>query len=218
MNTTSEIEKINEHFKLPIYYNKEKQILKKNIIHDLELTTTVDLSCNPIYSFYFNNDNDLSKKLIEQMAEYYTTDVHFLKENQQLLKKYVSNPNKYTEYSKNYDKMIEIWNEIKSDTGFREKYYYMDWEMLEFLNRSELFLQVMSIYNMASPIVSLFVPIIILIIPFFIIKLKGLNITIKEYIEVLKFVVQTNAIGKLFTTFNCDNILEIPLSGATVYD
>jgi hypothetical protein len=202
MNTTSEIEKINENFKLPIYYNKEKQILKKNIINDLELTTTVDPSCNPIYSFYFNNENDLSKKLIEQTAEYYTTDVHFLKENQLLLKKYVSNQNKYTEYSKNYGKMIEIWNEIKTDTGFREKYYYMDWEMLEFLNRSELFLQVMSIYNMASPIVSLFVPIIILIIPFFIIKLKGLNITIKEYIEVLKFVVQTNAIGKLFTTFN----------------
>ena len=43
------------------------------------------------------------------------------------------------------------------------------------------------------------VPIIILIIPFFILKMKGLPLSINEYIEVLKFVAQTNAIGKLFT-------------------
>jgi hypothetical protein len=43
------------------------------------------------------------------------------------------------------------------------------------------------------------VPIIILIIPFFILKVKGLTITVDEYITVLKTVAQTNAIGKLFT-------------------
>jgi response regulator RpfG family c-di-GMP phosphodiesterase len=43
------------------------------------------------------------------------------------------------------------------------------------------------------------VPIIILIIPFFILKVKGIPITMDEYITVLKTVAQTNAIGKLFT-------------------
>ena len=43
------------------------------------------------------------------------------------------------------------------------------------------------------------VPIIILIIPFFILKVKGITITMDEYITVLKTVAQTNAIGKLFT-------------------
>jgi hypothetical protein len=193
---------INEHFKLPIYYNKEKKSLKQNIINDLELKETIDASCSPIYHYYFNTENDLSKKLIQQTAEYYTTDVGFLKDNQTLLKDYKSLDKKYIEYSKNYEKIIELWSDIKSDTGFKEKYYYMDWDMLNFLNHSELFLQIMSIYNMASPVISLFVPIIILIIPFLIIKLKGLDITIHEYIEVLKMVIQTNAIGKLFTTFN----------------
>ena len=74
--------------------------------------------------------------------------------------------------------------------------------MLEFLNKSETFLQWMSIYNIASPVISFFIPIIILIIPFFIIKLKGLSLTISEYIEVLKTVISNHAIGKLFTEFN----------------
>ena len=86
------------------------------------------------------------------------------------------------------------------DTGFREKYYYVDWEILEFLNKSEIFLQFISIYNLFSPIFSLIMPIFILIIPFFIIRMRGLNLTINEYTEVLKVVAQSNAIGKIFTT------------------
>ena len=70
------------------------------------------------------------------------------------------------------------------------------------LNKSEQFLQFMSIYNLASPIISLLLPIIILIIPFFIIKFKGLNLTISEYIEILKTIISNHAIGKLFTKFN----------------
>jgi dsDNA-specific endonuclease/ATPase MutS2 len=58
----------------------------------------------------------------------------------------------------------------------------------------------MSLYNLFSPVISLLVPIIILIIPFVILKMKGLPITINEYIDVLKVVAQTNAIGKLLTT------------------
>ena len=184
---------------MPIYYNNDKVELKKNIITDLELTNTVDSSCNTIYSFYFDNDNDVSKKLTEQISTYYTTDIHFLKDTQKLIKEYVSPDVSYTDLSPNYKNIIDIWNELKIDYGFREKYYYLDWEMIEFLNNSEIFLQFMSIYNLFSPVFSLLVPIIILIIPFFILKMKGLPITINEYIDVLKIVAQSNAIGKLLT-------------------
>ena len=50
------LHKINDYFKMPIYFNNNKVELKKNIITDLELINTVDASCNPIYSFCFNND------------------------------------------------------------------------------------------------------------------------------------------------------------------
>jgi hypothetical protein len=194
------IDKINDYFQIPIYYNDQKVELKNNIINDLELINTFDASCNTIYSFCFNNDNDVSQKLTEQMAKYYTTDINFLKDNQKLIKEYVPLETTYTNISENYTKIIDIWNEIKIDYGFREKYYYIDWEMIEFLNKSELFLQFMSIYNLFSPLLSLMAPVIILIIPFIILKIKGLPITVGEYIEVLKIIAQSNALGKLFTS------------------
>lgn len=198
MSSESKIDEINEHFKIPIFYNNQKVELNKNIIKDLELIETIDTSCNPIYNFCFDNDNDVSKKLNQQLCKFYTTDVDFLKDNQTLLKDYKPLGVKYTDYSKNYQNIVDIWNELKIDAGFKERYYFIEWEMLEFLNRSEWFLQFMSVYNLLSPIISLLVPIIILIIPFFIIKMKGLQITISEYIDVLKIVANQNAIGKLF--------------------
>ncbi len=209
MSSDSKINEINEHFKLPIYYNEKKVEINKNIIDDLELIQVKDTSCNPIYSFCFDNDNDISKKLNEQMCKFYTTDTDFLKDNQNLLKEYKSLNVKYTDYSTNYLKIVDIWNELKIDSGFKERYYFVEWELLEFLNRSEWFLQFLSIYNLLSPLISLLVPIIILIIPFFIIKMKGLQITINEYIDALKIVANQNAIGKLFVVnFNDINAQE----------
>lgn len=198
MSSESKINEINDHFKIPIFYIKEKVELNKNIIKDLELIETNDNSCNPIYTFCFDNDNDVSKKLNEQICKFYTSNVDFLNDNQILLKEYKPLGVKYTDYSKNYKNIVDIWNELKIDAGFKERYYFVEWDMLEFLNRSEWFLQFMSIYNLLSPIISLLIPIIILIIPFFIIKMKGLQITINEYIDVLKIVANQNAIGKLF--------------------
>ena len=199
----SVISEINNHFKMPIFYNDKKMKIKQHIVTDLELVKTIDASgCKPIYNYFFNNDNDVSEKLIEQVADYYTTDVDFITQNQDLLKNYKRCDKKYTTYSENYVNILEIWNEIKCETDFKEKYYYIDWPMLEFLNKSEHFLQFMSMYNLASPVISLLIPVFILIVPFFIIKLKGLTLTVNEYIEVLKVLAQSHSIGKLFTQFN----------------
>ena len=206
---SSKIDDVNDYFKMPIYFNEQKIEVNKNIINDLELVETVDASCNPIYTFCFDNDNDVSKKLNQQIVKYYTIDTNFIKDNQTLLKEYKPLEVKYTDYSTNYKNIVDIWNELKIDAGFKERYYFVEWDMLEFLNRSEWFLQFMSIYNLLSPVISLLVPIIILIIPFFVIKMKGLSITINEYIEILKLVAYQNAIGKLFVVnFNEIHIQE----------
>jgi hypothetical protein len=193
----------NNHFKLPIFYNNKKVLLKKHIVNDLELTETIDPSCNPMYHYLFNTNKDetFSKKMIEQMSEYYTTDTDFLKDNQELIKNYSSIYN-VSDFSLTKQKMSEVWTEIKEDIGFKDRYYYIDWNIGEFLNKSEHFLQFMSIYNLASPIISLLMPIIVLIVPFFIIKFKGLTLSITDYIEVLKNIICNHAIGKLFTKFN----------------
>ena len=216
----SKVEEMNDFFKLPIFYNKNKILLNENIISDLELVKTVDPSNNSIYKYFFDfneltddccdkkcYNNQLSNHLINQVSKYYTTDINFLKDNQTLLRTF-QNDTSYSKYAPNYNKIVDMWNEIKNDTGFKERYYYIDWPMWEFLNKSQYFLQFMSIYNMVSPVVSLFVPIIILIIPFFIIRLKGLTLTMNEYIEILKVVITHHAIGRLFTQFNSVSLQE----------
>ena len=198
----SKIESINDYFRVPIYHIDDKKELNENIITDLELVKTIDSSSNCIYDYVFDISMStcFSKKIIEQMPLYYTTDIVYLKETQDLLKKLDTLEEK-EEFIKD-EEILNIWDEIKNDTGFKEKYCYIDWPFWEFLNNSEPFLQFMSIYNMASPVFSLFIPVIILIVPFFIIKLKGLNLSVNEYIEVLKLVASNHALGKVFTHFS----------------
>ena len=187
---------INKNFKLPIFYNKSKMKTSQTIINDLELTKTIDPSANPIYSYFFDNTNEFSNEVMAQATEYYTTDTSFLTETQQLLKSYTRGS------ISDHTRIREIWAEIKNDTGFKEKYYYIDWSMFEYLNKSNSFLQMMSFYNMASPILSLCIPIIFLILPFFIIRFKGLTLSMTEYVDILKLIASNHSIGKLFTQFN----------------
>uniref|UniRef100_A0A6C0LEA8 DNA mismatch repair proteins mutS family domain-containing protein n=1 Tax=viral metagenome TaxID=1070528 RepID=A0A6C0LEA8_9ZZZZ len=193
----SNLEKINEHFRFPISYNHKKTELRKHIIDDLELVETVDPSGCSMYQMAFQPSTCLGKKVLEELPNFYTTDIVFLKETQQILKQY-----KEVDCDVDFSNMMDIWDEIKNDTGFKEKYQYIDWPAWEYLNKSEWFLQIMSLYNLTSPILSFIVPIVILFIPFFIIKAKGLPITFSEYLDVLKIVASNHAIGKLFTQFS----------------
>ena len=194
----SNLENINEHFKLPIFYNKDKIALKEEIINDLELVKTIDPSCNPIYHHAFEPQSEFSEKIIQQMQTYYTTDTNFLEDSQKLLSSYT----KLDELNKDYTDILEVWNEIKNDNGFKQKYYYLDWSFCEFLNKSEQFLQFMSLYSLASPVLSFLIPVFILIVPFFIVKMKGIDVTLSEYIEVLKVLAANHALGRIFTHFN----------------
>jgi hypothetical protein len=217
----SNIEKINDHFKLPIFYNEQRMELNKNITADLELIKAVDQSgCNPLYHYAFQPKTGFAKKVIEQIPNFYTTDTKFLKDTQKMLSTFdKSGENPEEKFCSTFSEsgIMEIWDEIKNDTGFKERYHYIDWPMWEYLNKSDYFLQIMSVYNLAAPAISLCVPFIILIIPFFIIKAKGLSITMNEYFEILKTIAANHAIGKLFTKFNSvkmDEKLYILLSAA----
>ena len=192
----SKIVEINDHFKMPIHYNDSKMNLDKHILDDLELVESVDPSGCSMYSYAFKPGTLFGKKVLEKIPEIYTTDTTFLKETQQLLK---SRP---TLEEFDFEEIMNIWDEIKTDTGFRERYHYIDWKMWEFLNHSAPFLQFMSIYNLASPLMSFVVPVIILVIPFFIIQMKGLSVSFNEYIEILKLVVANHSLGRLFTQFH----------------
>jgi hypothetical protein len=191
---------INNIFKIPIRYNEKVQKLNDTLINDLELIKTIDNEETPIYTNIFNPTNKVSTQVIEQLVKYYTTDSIYLKETQQLTKDINIDCKEFHQFDIN--EIVSSWEEIKSESSFCEKYLYIDWAFAKHLNKNSNFLQLMSIYNIASPILSLCLPIIVLIIPFFIIKLKGIHLGIKEYVDILKVLISNNSIYKMFTQFN----------------
>jgi len=191
---------VNSEFKLPIYYNDSKVNLNSNIINDLELVKTIDPSCNNMYSFVLENKtNHLSNEVVNQISELYTTDVKFLKDYQTLLKNYQPVP---SAAALDYSNILSIWCDVKNDNDFKNKYCYIDWACLEFINKNELFLQILSIFNIASPLLSFCIPVFILVVPFFVVQIRGVKLSVAEYFEILKGLVQDNAIAKLFTDFS----------------
>jgi hypothetical protein len=110
----SKLEEVNKYFKLPIHYNSKKEELKENIITDLELVSTIDETCQPICSFYFNTTKEdiIPLKITQLISKYYTTDVVFLKENQDLLKTYKKMEKKYNEEDNKYENIISQFTNI----------------------------------------------------------------------------------------------------------
>jgi hypothetical protein len=214
-------------FKLPISYIKNKS-LNKNIIQDLELIkkqekqekhikTEIEKKENcekiiyeikdvklqeeekPIYDIIFNPSTIFGMNILKIFPEYYTTNTNFLKDTQYIIK----NIDKIKcSKEETYDELLETYNEIKNDNGFLQKYLYIDYENLLFLNNNEFFLQFLSIYNIFSPLVSFITPLLILIIPFFIINMQGTSLTFKIYRKILYQLMSQHSLGKIFTDFN----------------
>jgi hypothetical protein len=205
----SKLDKMNDIYKTPIFYNEQVKQLNKNIVNDLELNKTIEESNEnkPIYNYVFKPSLSLGENVLKSLSTAYTTDTTFLKETQEMIKNIsISEINKiYNKHNlcdHNIEEAVFAWEEIKSETSFCEKYLYIDWEFAKFINNNPNFLQFMSIYNIASPILSLCLPIFMLIVPFFIIKIKGIDLNLKEYIQILKQLIANHSISKLFTNFN----------------
>ena len=185
-------------FQPPIFFNEKRKEVKPSMIADLELLETVDPSATPIYHHLYT-PTPFTEPVIKKIAQYHTTDKTFLEETQMLLLHYL--PIRRCEMQ-DQKGILECWKNIKEDKSFLDKYGYVDWKFFHFLNYSETFLQFTSFYNMSSPVLSLLFPILLFLIPFFVIKVKGMDITVNEYTQVLYHVIQNHALGKLFTQFS----------------
>ena len=180
-----------DYFHLPISFIENKKTIEKHFISDLELQETPQ--SKSLYEYVFNpGSNQFAQNTIQLWSQYYTSDKRFLKDSQKLLKKNIPT------VEKDYVNVNNVWKEIKVETGFEDKYFYIDWDYLKKLNTNSTFLQCMSIYNMSSPILSLALPIFFLIFPFILLNLQGIPLTMTKYIEVLKVVFQKHQFGQLF--------------------
>ena len=210
-------------FNLPISFLENKRELEAHVITDLELKKTE--TTKSLYEYVFIPETVFAEKTIPLWNKYYTTDKKFIKDSQNLImninktkinKIKINKTDKDTNNVQQHKDVETVWNEIKTETGFVEKYHYLDWSFFEKFNNNAQFLQILSIYNMSSPALSLMLPVMFLILPFFILKLQGIPITTGKYIEILKQVFKNHHIGQLFNIANAsvDKIIYVIVSFA----
>ena len=218
-------------FKLPITFVETNKLhkLDEHILTDLELTECSSSNNNSsdspadspnaeaealkepetktktMYEHVFNPKTIYGKHFLSNWATYYTSDVTFLKQTQTLIKHFSPPQNNESENVntvEQYSDIHAIWNSIQNDKNFKDKFGYIDIGLLEPLNSSSFFLQILSLQNLASPVISLLTPLIILIIPFFLLKIQKMPVSFSSYVSSLKRIAQYHPIGKVFENFN----------------
>ena len=211
-------------FKLPIELIDNKKILDESILNDLELISykkSEDISdssinnldiCNinininelnytknNLYTTLFSNINEYDDNLIKTHAKHYTNDKNYLIDTQNLFKsfKMIDDNEDNNLIDNSNDNIYKIFDDIIFDNNFITNYQFIDIPYVNKYNSNQNILQLVSIYNLSTPIISLLLPIISIFLPFFIIKLQNLEITIEEYINYLKSILGNHIFGQL---------------------
>ena len=178
-------------FIIPIGLTEKKREVSDNVITDIELSDGE----NPLYEKILDSNDDFRKLNLNQFAKWYTSDKDFISEMQIILSRDLPESFKYEEAMKTRNDITD--EEYQEE--FLEKYSYIEWDKLQFLNKNSQAMQYLSLYNITSPILTLALPIFMLIIPFFLIRLQGHSITWDNYYQYLKIVLQKHSIGQIFS-------------------
>jgi MutS domain V len=192
-------------FCLPIQYLSEdkKHNIPNNVLEDLELCPTTDcLSKKSMYYYLFQPNTKFGEQMIQEWKKQYTSDIGYLEDTQNVIRSMGCFSKTIT--NSQCDQYLQVWKRAKETKNFLEHYCYMDWDMLLYLNKSPLFLQILSMANLLSPLTSIVLPFLFLLLPFLILKIQRIPITFEMYIFILKDLAKNHIIGK--TLLSLENI------------
>ena len=159
-------------FKLPIEYTSHKNV-ESTIIDNIDFET--------LYKKTFKPETQQGEDQLKQWYTHYTSDARFLKK-MQLLQKKAGNLN--IEHPK-INVFAKQFHEISEKQNFLSFYQYLDFKYLKQLNTNQHAMQLLSIYNIVSPLINLITPLVVLIVPFFILKLRKQEVTFQGYKDFL---------------------------------
>lgn len=189
-------------FQLPIAYLPSDKVhaLSDNIVQDLELVVSPTMS---MYETLFQPSHAFGRDLIPEWSKWFSTDIQYLSDTQNVIlnmPKHTDVVAKRTHDIPSFTKdtcttLTECWQGL-NQPDFLEKYNFIEWNMFKYLNDSSLFLELLSLGSILSPLVSLVVPILFLVLPFVILKIQGAPIDFQGYLGVLKHVAKNHFIGK----------------------
>ena len=207
-------------FKHPISYTDPDKLheLPASIIEDLEMlhpknaTDEEVAAVKGLYHYVFTPTSVYGTEHLPIWSKYYTTDIAYLKHTQTLLEMFdnellehcIAQNTAHTTSVDAFAAMKDTWKDFRG-TGkiadFKEKFSYVETPFLSKLNGSSSFLQFLSLYNISSPVIALLTPLIVLIIPFFVLMMRGLTVSISEYVDILKTIISQHSVGKFLTQF-----------------
>ncbi len=217
-------------FKHPISYTDPAKLheLPDTIIEDLEMLYPKNAVANAanadgeagtevaavkgLYHYVFAPASVYGTEHLPLWSKYYTTDIAYLNQTQtllemfdnELLERCIAQNTAHATSVEAFATMKDTWKEFRG-TGkladFKEKFSFVETPFLSKLNESSSFLQFFSLYNISSPIIALLTPLIVLIIPFFVLMMRGLKVSISEYIDILKTIISQHSVGKFLTQF-----------------
>lgn len=187
-------------FRLPLNYLDTNELfsLSNIVCDDLELANS--LSENSMYDYLFMPKHQFAKEMIQKWKNEYTTNIDYLNDTKLVLQNMDSHKASLPNYTVDCSNICAIWKDIKENDMFLDKYGYIDWNMLKYLNDSTAFLQCISFVNIVSPIVSFVIPIFFIIFPFILLKIQGVEITFEVYFEVLTELAKNHFIGKALSS------------------
>jgi len=192
-----------ESFKLPISYLDKSKLhsLSDVVSSDLELipSTNSSLPDKSMYSYLFKPSHPFSQLLIPNWEKQYTSDIDFLENTKTIINRF-NKVREHCNYKLDCHRIFDIWDTVKQDKTFLERYSYIDWDVIREFNHSSSFLQFMSVVNISSPLISLIIPFIFLLFPFILLKIQGIPISFTSYIEMLKNLAKHHFIGKAISS------------------
>lgn len=199
-------------FKLPIEYLEESVIhpLLPTVAENLELVTSSS-NIPSMYSALLQPKTELDHALIPRIGANYTSDVVFLQQSQEIVQ--VSGSGTPLITDEGAKKLLHIWRDlydcdssntpdapVKANT-FHDRYGYIDFEKVRFINRMSTFMGYWTIMNLISPIFSIILPFLFILAPFVILRIQSIPISFSTYMTMLKDLAKSHAIGKTLTSF-----------------
>ena len=190
-------------------------VAKKVDVEAVEATedAATDVAVKGLYHYVFAPSSVYGTDYLPIWSKYYTTDIAYLKHTQtllemfdnELLERNIAQNTGHANSVEAFSTMKDTWTNFRGNgkiADFKEKFSYIETPFLTKLNTSSSFLQFLSLYNISSPVIALLTPIIVLIIPFFVLIMRGLSVSISEYIDILKTIIGQHSVGRILNNFS----------------
>ena len=217
-------------FQLPIQYNSAAKPVPETVLLDPEMHQSQS-DAVPMNHYLFAPSSPFAEKMAAPMVKYFTTDKGFLQDTRDFLMEFSiveGEKNKLFEDAKTaaaaytQKDVLGVLEDITDKEGFMDKYYYMEWDSLQSLNRSSTFLQATSVLNGVVPLFNIFMTFLVLVIPFVLILLQGKSLTMETYVEGMRVFGRDNMFTQIFTLLDPKSALDtqgivMVLAGVALY-